>query len=76
MRVSFEHRHENKSCSELSNIHTFVVPSFCLTFRHFSYPASETDGAETADGERLKTDDWGPDAAGEKVRNGPVCHRK
>ena len=31
----FEHRHENKSCSEHSNIHTIVVPSFCLTFRHF-----------------------------------------
>ena len=35
VRVSFEHRHENKSCSEHSNIHTFQVPSFCLTFRHF-----------------------------------------
>ena len=35
VRVSFEHRHENKSRSEHSNIHTFLVPSFCLTFRHF-----------------------------------------
>ena len=35
VRVSFEHRHENKSCSEHSNIDTFLVPSYCLTFRHF-----------------------------------------
>ena len=33
--VTFEHRHENKSCSEHSNIDTFQVPSFCLTLRHF-----------------------------------------
>ena len=33
--VTFELTHENKSCSEHSNIQTFMVPSFCLTFRHF-----------------------------------------
>ena len=46
-RVTFEHRHENKSCSAcrervfqfftvFNNIQTleFMVPSFCLTFRH------------------------------------------
>ena len=46
VRVSFEHRHENKSCSEHSNIHTIVVPSFCLTFRHFylrGYPWSNCE---------------------------------
>ena len=57
--MTFEHRHENKSCSacqewvnermkvvkvvkvvkvkecEFSSFKTFLVPSFCLTFRHF-----------------------------------------
>ena len=52
--MTFEHRHENKSCSACRDrvnervkvakvvkvkvfqvIKTFLVPSFCLTFRHF-----------------------------------------
>ena len=47
--VPFEHRHENKSCSSIAiftvfavfchfhRFHSFefLVPSFCLTFRHF-----------------------------------------
>ena len=52
LSVTFEHRHENKSCSAcrervnervfqvcqvFNNIKTleFLVPSFCLTLRHF-----------------------------------------
>ena len=48
-RVTFEHRHENKSCSACQEsvnervkekkffkfLIRFLVPSFCLTFRHF-----------------------------------------
>ena len=46
--VTFEHRHENKSCSacrdwvnervkewESEIVRVLLVPSFCLTFRHF-----------------------------------------
>ena len=43
VRVTFEHRHENKSCSaclervyeKMNVLKVFLVPSFCLTFRHF-----------------------------------------
>ena len=42
-RGTFEHRHENKSCSACQKrvnesvkvLRDFLVPSFCLTLRHF-----------------------------------------
>ena len=34
-RVTFEHRHENKSCSACQECQVLQVPSFCLTLRHF-----------------------------------------
>ena len=69
-RVTFEPRHENKSCSacledqlelfEISHFQIFkkfqifkfsLVPSFCLTFRHFFSwePALETLNSQDAE---------------------------
>ena len=48
-----EHRHENKSCSACrqrvnESVKVFLVPSFCLTFRHFLNDIIK-DGGNVAD---------------------------